>query len=67
MGDHVAEIGVGGLLTPDDVVQALGTGVPLVALGHAMILNPDWVAMVQSVAEWKKVDRNFLSVLSSLP
>ncbi|WP_160308954.1 hypothetical protein [Paenibacillus sp. DMB20] len=28
-------------------------------LGHAMILNPDWVAMVQSVAEWKKVARNF--------
>ncbi|MGM1049201.1 MAG: hypothetical protein ACQEXX_24095 [Bacillota bacterium] len=54
LGDHVAVIDVGGQLTPDDVVQALGTGVPLVALGHAMILNPDWVTMVQSVQNGKK-------------
>lgn len=51
VGDRVPVIGVGGLSTPDDVVQALESGVPLVALGHAMILNPDWIALVQSGRE----------------
>ncbi|CAM4483716.1 NADH-dependent flavin oxidoreductase [Paenibacillus macerans] len=51
VGDRVPVIGVGGLLTPDDVVQALETGVPLISLGHAMVMNPEWVALVQSGRE----------------
>lgn len=51
VGNRIPVIGVGGLLTPEDVVKALETGVPLVALGHAMIMNPDWVNLVQSGRE----------------
>ncbi|CAI6085656.1 hypothetical protein [Cohnella sp. JJ-181] len=50
-GERVPVIGVGGLWTPEDVVQALGTGVALVGLGHAMLLNPDWVEKVRSGRE----------------
>lgn len=53
VGNRVPVIGVGGLNTPNEVIQALETGVPLFALGHAMILNPDWIAMVQSGREGK--------------
>lgn len=51
VGNRIPVIGVGGLLTPVDVVKALETGVPLVALGHALIMNPDWVNLVQSGRE----------------
>lgn len=46
-GDRVPVIGVGGLWTPEDIVRALVTGVP-VGLGHAMQLNPDWVENVRT-------------------
>ncbi|MBB6731407.1 hypothetical protein [Cohnella zeiphila] len=42
VGNRIPVVGVGGLLTPEDVVKALETGVPLVALGHALMMNPDW-------------------------
>ncbi|MNN59851.1 NADH oxidase [compost metagenome] len=51
VGKRVPVIGVGGLWTPGDVVQALSTGIPLVGLGHAMLLNPDWAEKVRSGRE----------------
>lgn len=33
----------GNLLTPNDVEHALSTGVPLITLGHAIIMNPQWI------------------------
>lgn len=51
VGARVPVIGVGGLWTPEDVVQALGTGIPLVGLGHAILLNPDWIEKVRSGRE----------------
>ncbi|WP_350356250.1 NADH-dependent flavin oxidoreductase [Cohnella hashimotonis] len=48
VGDRIPVIGVGGLWTPKDVVQALATGIPLIGLGHAMLLNPDWVEKVRT-------------------
>ncbi|MFB5760001.1 NADH-dependent flavin oxidoreductase [Paenibacillus medicaginis] len=51
VGDRVPLIGVGGLWTPDDVVEALSTGVPLISLGHAMMINPEWVTLVQNGRE----------------
>ncbi|MFD2329078.1 NADH-dependent flavin oxidoreductase [Cohnella sp. GCM10020058] len=48
VGDRIPVIGVGGLWTPEDVVQALATGIPLVGLGRAMLLNPDWVEKVRT-------------------
>jgi 2,4-dienoyl-CoA reductase-like NADH-dependent reductase (Old Yellow Enzyme family) len=51
VGNLVPVIGVGGLSTPDDVVKALGTGIPLVTIGHALIMEPKWVEKVQSGQE----------------
>ncbi|WP_059050603.1 NADH-dependent flavin oxidoreductase [Paenibacillus senegalimassiliensis] len=51
VGERVPVIGVGGLYTPEDILAALNTGVPLVALGHAMILNPNWAELVQGGQE----------------
>ncbi|MFC4810148.1 NADH-dependent flavin oxidoreductase [Paenibacillus sp. GCM10023250] len=50
-GSRIPVIGVGGLLTPEDVGKALATGVPLAALGHAIIMNPDWAHLVRSGRE----------------
>lgn len=51
VGNRVPVIGVGGLSTPNDVVKALGTGIPLVTIGHALIMEPKWVEKVQSGQE----------------
>jgi 2,4-dienoyl-CoA reductase-like NADH-dependent reductase (Old Yellow Enzyme family) len=40
-------IGVGGLLHPDQATRVLDDGVPLVALGRALLLDADWVTKVQ--------------------
>ncbi|MEK3720120.1 NADH-dependent flavin oxidoreductase [Paenibacillus sp. FSL H8-0034] len=53
VGNRVPVIGVGGLSTPDDVVKALETGIPLVTMGHALIMEPKWVEKVQSGQEKK--------------
>lgn len=41
VGDQITVIGVGGLLTPTQVEDALQI-VPLVSLGHAIVMDPDW-------------------------
>ncbi|QGQ93899.1 NADH-dependent flavin oxidoreductase [Paenibacillus psychroresistens] len=46
VGNRVPVIGVGGLSSPEDVNKALETGVPLLALGHAIIMEPKWVEKV---------------------
>ena len=51
IGSRVPVIGVGGLSTPEDVVEALDTGVPLLALGHALIMEPKWVEKVLNEQE----------------
>lgn len=51
VGNRVPVIGVGGLLTAEDVFQAFETGISLVSLGHALLLNPDWVSLVQNGRE----------------
>jgi 2,4-dienoyl-CoA reductase-like NADH-dependent reductase (Old Yellow Enzyme family) len=43
VGHRIPVIGVGGLSLPEDVKQALDTGVPLIALAHAIIMEPKWV------------------------
>ncbi|BCJ85467.1 hypothetical protein skT53_04520 [Effusibacillus dendaii] len=50
-GHRVPVIGVGSLHTPDDALQALQTGVSLVALGREIIMEPDWVEKVKSAKE----------------
>lgn len=46
VGHRIPVIGVGGLSLPEDVKQARDAGVPLVALAHAIIMEPKWVEKV---------------------
>ncbi|QYK65465.1 MULTISPECIES: NADH-dependent flavin oxidoreductase [Paenibacillus] len=41
----------GSLVTPDQVATALDKGISLAAIGHALIINPDWVEKVQEGKE----------------
>jgi 2,4-dienoyl-CoA reductase-like NADH-dependent reductase (Old Yellow Enzyme family) len=51
VGARVPLIGVGSVYTPDDALQVLATGVPLVALGRGLIMEPDWVEKVRQGRE----------------
>ena len=58
---RVPVIGVGSLFTADDVLKAFQTGVPLIALGRGMIMDPDWVQKVKEGKESEiitKIDKN---------
>ncbi|WP_424766919.1 NADH-dependent flavin oxidoreductase [Paenibacillus sp. sgz302251] len=46
VGHLVPIIGVGSIHTPEDALKALGTGIPLVAIGREIIVEPDWVEKV---------------------
>ena len=39
-------IGVGSIRTPDEALRALQSGVPFIALGRELIIDPDWVEKV---------------------
>lgn len=41
-------VAVGGIATPDDAATARAWGLPLVALGRALIAEPDWVEKVSN-------------------
>ncbi|MDW0118309.1 NADH-dependent flavin oxidoreductase [Sporosarcina thermotolerans] len=48
VGNRVPIIGVGSIHTPDEAVQALEqTGIPLIALGRELIVEPEWVEKVE--------------------
>ncbi|MBS8266749.1 NADH-dependent flavin oxidoreductase [Mesobacillus boroniphilus] len=51
VGGKVPVIGVGSLYSADDVIQAFETGVPLLALGRELIIDPDWVEKVETGRE----------------
>jgi len=51
VGSKVPVIGVGSLYSADDVINAFETGVPLLALGRELIIDPDWVEKVASGRE----------------
>ncbi|QHS21749.1 NADH-dependent flavin oxidoreductase [Virgibacillus sp. MSP4-1] len=48
---RVPLIGVGSIYSADDAIQALQTGLPLLALGRELIIDPDWV---QKISEGKE-------------
>ena len=48
IGSRVPIVGVGSLRTPDDVIEALETGVPLIALGREMLMEPKWIEKVEA-------------------
>lgn len=52
IGSDVPIIGVGNIITPDDAVQAIDElGIPLVAIGRELIIDPDWVLKVKEGKE----------------
>ncbi|WP_053374993.1 hypothetical protein [Paenibacillus sp. FJAT-27812] len=53
VGDRIPVMGVGMLRTPDEVMKALETGIPLLALGRELIMEPHWVQKVEAGEEEK--------------
>jgi 2,4-dienoyl-CoA reductase-like NADH-dependent reductase (Old Yellow Enzyme family) len=51
VGSKVPVIGVGSLYSAEDVIKAFETGVPLLALGRELIIDPDWVEKVETGRE----------------
>ncbi|MCK1993818.1 NADH-dependent flavin oxidoreductase [Peribacillus muralis] len=51
VGDQVPVIGVGSIYTADDAISALQSGVPLLALGRELIIDPEWVQKVEQGRE----------------
>ncbi|ANF95643.1 NADH-dependent flavin oxidoreductase [Paenibacillus bovis] len=48
---QVPVIAAGSVLTPDDALKAMKLGLPLVAIGHALIMDPQWVEKVANGRE----------------
>ncbi|TKH02698.1 NADH-dependent flavin oxidoreductase [Peribacillus simplex] len=51
IGDQVPVIGVGSIYTADDAIKALQSGIPLIALGREIIIDPEWVQKVEQGRE----------------
>ncbi|WP_286184574.1 hypothetical protein [Bacillus sp. SD075] len=43
IGDQVTLIGVSSIYKADDAIKALQSGVPLIALGREIIIDPEWL------------------------
>ncbi|AIQ46484.1 NADH:flavin oxidoreductase [Paenibacillus sp. FSL R7-0273] len=44
-------LAAGSMVTPDDVAAALDKGLTLAAVGHGLIMNPDWVEKIENGKE----------------
>lgn len=51
IGDRTPLIGVGSIYSAEDALKAFGTGVPLLALGRELIIDPDWVKKIEEGKE----------------
>ncbi|MEH7748618.1 NADH-dependent flavin oxidoreductase [Neobacillus drentensis] len=51
VNDRVPVMAAGSMVTADDVESALDKGLSLAAVGHTLIMNPDWVEKVQNGKE----------------
>lgn len=51
VGNRVPVIGVGSIHTANEALEALQAGVPLLALGRELIMEPDWVKKVEEGRE----------------
>src|SRR5690625_2410109 len=52
VGKDIPLIGVGQVATPDDAVKAMNDfGIPLIAIGRQLIVDPDWVEKVEDGEE----------------
>ncbi|PJN88989.1 NADH-dependent flavin oxidoreductase [Bacillus sp. mrc49] len=57
VGGQVPVIGVGSIYTADDAIKALQSGVPLLALGRELIIDPEWVQKVEQGRETEIVTK----------
>lgn len=48
VGDKLPVIGVGAIQTADQAAEALESGVPLLAIGRGLIIEPDWVQKIEN-------------------
>lgn len=48
---RVPLIGVGSIHTPDEALRTCQAGIPLIALGREILMEPDWVQKVQEGRE----------------
>ena len=46
--NRIPLMAAGGVLTPDDAREALAAGLPLVAIGRGLAINPHWVELAQA-------------------
>jgi NADH:flavin oxidoreductases, Old Yellow Enzyme family len=51
VGHKIPIIGVGSIHNPEEVTTVLNTGIPLVALGRELLMEPDWLTMVKEGKE----------------
>nr|WP_264370899.1 hypothetical protein [Paenibacillus sabinae] len=51
VGHKVPVIGVGNIRTPQNTVKALQSGVPIIALGREIIMEPDWIEKIAQGVE----------------
>ena len=61
INNRVPLIGVGSIYTAEDARKAFETGIPLLALGREIIIDPDWVQKVEEGREEEivtKLDKN---------
>ena len=47
VGKDIPIIGVGLIQTPDEAIDALALGIPLIAIGREAIVEPDWIKKVR--------------------
>jgi 2,4-dienoyl-CoA reductase-like NADH-dependent reductase (Old Yellow Enzyme family) len=48
---RVPVMAAGSMVTPDDVSSALDKGLSLAAVGHGLVMNPEWVEKIQNGQE----------------
>jgi 2,4-dienoyl-CoA reductase-like NADH-dependent reductase (Old Yellow Enzyme family) len=61
VGDRIPVIGVGSIYQAKDALKAFETGVPLLALGRELIIDPDWVEKIENGQEAEivtKIDKD---------
>jgi 2,4-dienoyl-CoA reductase-like NADH-dependent reductase (Old Yellow Enzyme family) len=61
VGKRLPVIGVGSIYQAEDALEACKTGVPLLALGRELIIDPDWVEKIEAGREAEivtKIDKN---------
>lgn len=77
--DRVPVLVAGSMNTPEDATQVLDYGISMVAIARALVVNPNWVELVQSgqtekitsvlkisTVEEKKIPLKLMTILNSI-